>query len=591
MLRNEIKDYLTELDSSSSYFEEHSISGKIREVIKEDDKRSLEDNAEIFAFSVYTNEDNSTAWNSYFGPMMSFSDKNGNPIDFPSKEILNNEIVDYWKNRLIESNHHLLKSRYADLIIEFSSYSTDNISIDVIKESINAHILLSQSNEIADIELRHHLNRALYLSRKYNQTDKITQLFESALTLENKIAEDDKPGLWGFVLEWFLLDTRFLVPADKEELYIASLEERRERLLEAESIWSLENATIALAKYYIHKKNFPLVIKVLKEYEDCIRNFREYKESSFGKHHYLQNLEEVYLRFSSVKEVGERLSQIQGELRNFRLDPDDPNIKTIEVTQNIPQERINEFVNNIFTNNEIEQVILKVVMNFFLRKEKESTKFDELNKKYVFARLVSNQIFDDEQRFIATLPPLDEAPELHFIKHCADNIQMNSIFLSLVLKRLKSEYESNALATLIKNSGLISTADFVIVDEIISQFWKNNYLSFIHIAVPFIESTLRRLFLTSGMVVSIENKMGGYDYKSMNALLEHEQVLLIFKHIFKDVGEDLLYSIRIIFTEKLGLNIRNKVAHGIYQSDFIDEKHSNQIILNIFILSLIKINE
>lgn len=588
MLRKEIKDYFTELDSSSSHFDEHTISGKIREVVKKDDARSLEDDAEIFAFNVYTNEESSTAWDSYFGPMMSFPDKNGKTIDFPSREILSDEVLNYWKTRFEESNHPLFKARYADLIIEFSK---DKVGIEVIKEVINAHISLTLAEGLADIESKHHLNRALNLSRKYNQTDKLIELFESALTLETKVAEDDRPGLWGFVLEWFLLDSKLSVPSDKEELYIKNFEERRVRLLKSESIWSLENATIALAKYYAHKKNSPLLVKVLKEYEECIRNFGEYKESSFGRHHYLQNLEEVYLRFSSAKEVGERLSQIQSELRNFRLDPADPNIKTIEVTQNIPQEKIDEFINGVFSDTDLKKVILKVVLNFFIRKDKEANKFDELNKKYVFARIVSSEIFDDEHRFVATLPPLDEAPELHFIKHCADNIQLNSIFLSLVFKKLKAEYANEELSILVKNSGLISTADFLVVDELLSQFWKNNYLSFIHIAVPFIESSLRRLFLTSGMVVSIENKMGGYDYKSINALLEHEHALIIFKHIFKDAGEDLLYTIRIIFTEKLGLNIRNKVAHGIYQSDFINEKHSNHILLIIFILGLVKISE
>lgn len=593
MLRKEIRNYLIELDSSSSHFDDHVIAGRIREVIKKDDIRSLEDDAEIFAFNVYKDEERSTTWDSYFGPMMSFPNKEGNTIDFPSREILNDEIINYWESRFKESNHSSLKSRYADLVIEFSKYSKLKVSIDIVKESINAHILLSQVKGLAGIESKHHLRRALYLSKKYKVADKISQLFEEALTLERKIAEDDKPGLWGFVLEWFLVDSKskFTVPTDKEDVYIAGFEERRKRLLESESIWSLENATIALAKYYTYKKNVLLVAKVLMEYEDCIRHFREYIESSFGKHHYLRNLEETYLRFSSVKDIGERLRQIQGELRNFRLDPNDPNIKSVEVTQNIPQEKIDEFINNIFASEDFKEIVLRVIVNFFVRKEKESKKFDELNQKYIFARIVSNEIFDDEHRFIATLPPLDEAPELHFVKHCADNIQLNSLFLSLVFEKLKTDYKSEELASLIKSSGLINDLDFVIIDEITSQFWNNNYLSFIHIAVPFIESSLRRLLLVSGMVVSIENKIGGYDYKSINALLEHEQALLIFRQIFKHVGEDLLYTIRIIFTEKIGLNIRNRIAHGVYQSDFTNEKHSNHILLIIFILTLIKVKE
>jgi|AntRauTorcE11897_2_1112592.scaffolds.fasta_scaffold15501_1 hypothetical protein len=590
MLRTEIRDYLSGLNINDKPFTVHDVAGKIREVIQKEDTRSIEDEAEIFAFNVYTDESNATAWDSYFGPMASFPDKNGKNVDFPSRSILSSEVLEYWKGRFEESQHLLFKALYADLIIEFSNHLEGEIGITVIKESLNAHVLLSEQGFSEDIQSKQHIDRALHLSRKFKQTDEIERIFETALLLENRVAEDDKPGLWGFVLEWFLLDSKFQTSQDNEDGYIKNLEARRKRLLETESIWPLENATIGLAKYYKHKGDYSSVEGVLKEYEDCIRNFKEYTESSLGKHHYLQNLEEVYMRFGGSQTLTDRLNVIRGELRNFRLDPNDPNFKTISVTENIPQDKIDEFLDKVFESDKFPDISFKIIANFFLRKEREKETFDDLNKKYVFAKIVSGTIFDDENRFIATLPPLDEAPDLHFTKHCADNLQINSIFLSMALKRLKEKHKKEVLINQVKNSGINSEADYPVIDEMVELFWSGKYLSFIHIAVPFIESSLRRLFLTSGMVVSIENKLGGYDYKSINALLEHEYALVIFKQIFKDAGEDLLYTVRLIFTEKLGFNLRNKVAHGIHQGDFVNEKYSNQILLILLILSLVKIN-
>ena len=591
MLRTEIKGCLTKLDSSTEYFNEHTIAGKIREIVKKEDKRSLEDDAEIFAFNVYTDETNSTAWGSYFGPMMSFPDTNGNNVDFPSRDTLNEKILEYWKERFEESKHTFLKTRYADLLIEFSNYSTDKVTVDIFQKAIDGHIALSQQEAEKDISARNHLNRSLTLSRKYNQTKKIEGLFDEALKLENEIAIDDKPGFWGFVLEWFLLDPKFSTTEEKEKSYITDFENRRQKLLKSESIRSLENATIQLAKYHKHKSNFTEIERILGEYEDCIRNYKEFTESSFGRHHYLQNLEEIYIGFNLSEELNKRLATIRGELRNFRLDPDDPNFKTISVTQDIPQEKIDQLLNGVFESKDITQIIIKIVVNFFLRQERETERFNELNSKYVFAKITSGAIFDEEKRFIANLPPLDEAPDLHFTKHCTDNLHINSMFLSLIITKLVDEYKKDELVDQIKKSGLISEADHVVLEELLDLFWKRKYLAFIHIAVPFTESTLRRLLLTSGMVVSVENQIGGYDYKSINSLLEHEQAMIVFKHIFQDVGDDLLYTVRLIFTEKLGLNIRNRVAHGIYQSDFVNEKHSNHILFIIFMLSLIKIKE
>jgi len=591
MLKEELKQYLFGVDNSSDSFDEHIISNKIREIIKADDTKSLEDEAEIFAFNVYTDTSNSTSWNSYFGPMMSFSDKNGEAVDFPTRNILNEQILTYWRNRFNESKHPFFKARYADLIIEFANYNSEKIEPEIFNQSIDSHIDLSKQDNIEDIEARQQLERAFYLIKKYNKKDKYLEIFGISLELEEKIAQDDKPGLWGFVLEWFLLDPNFSVPEDKEIAYINNFNDRRKRLISTNSIGSLENATVELAKYYRFKKDYSQVEKILKEYEDCIRNFKEYKESSFGKLHYLQNLEETYMHFNNSNILTGRLNMIRDELRNFRLDPNDPNFKSISVTQDISKEDIDKFLEKVYESKEFSKIILRIIVNFFLRKEKETQKFDELNKKYIFAKIASGDIFDDENRFIATLPPLDEAPELHFIKHCSNSLQINSVFLSLVFKKMKEDYTKDDLAELIKNSGLNNESENIVIDELLDSFWNNKYLAFIHIAVPFIESSLRRLFLTSGMVVSIENKIGGYDYKPINKLLEHEQANIIFKHIFKDAGENLLYTIRIIFTEKIGLNLRNKVAHGIYQSDFSNEKHSNYIMLILLILSLIRINK
>lgn len=63
------------------------------------------------------------------------------------------------------------------------------------------------------------------------------------------------------------------------------------------------------------------------------------------------------------------------------------------------------------------------------------------------------------------------------------------------------------------------------------------------------------------------------------------------KHdFFRACYADLIIEFAGYQTEKLGLNLRNRVAHGIYQSDFLNEKHSNHIVLILMILSLIKVN-
>ncbi len=118
MLRPEINEYLQDLDRKQSGFPLHHVATKIREVIKNKDVRSMEDDAEIFAFNVYIDDGEKTSWNSYFGPLMSVPNPDGSPNDYPSRDLITNEILEYWEQRFRETHHPLLKSRYADLLIE-----------------------------------------------------------------------------------------------------------------------------------------------------------------------------------------------------------------------------------------------------------------------------------------------------------------------------------------------------------------------------------------------------------------------------------------------------------------------------------------
>jgi hypothetical protein len=592
MLKKEVKEYLEEIDCSTEVLKDYKVAGKIREFIKPEDEKSLEDNAEIFAFNVYTDVSGSTSWNLYFGPMTSFVNKQGKEVDFPSLDLLSNETLEYWSARLNESSHPYLKARYADLLIEFKDHYLSKIDPGIFNVAIDSHILLSKQDGLEDIFAKQELERAFQLAKIYQQKEKLSSIFELAVNLESRIAQDDKAGLWGFVLEWFLLDVNFNPPKTIVEDYIKSFEERRLRLLKSSNIGPLKHCTLALARYHKFKCELSKVESVLHDYENCIRQFSEFNESSFGRLHYLQNLEEVYLQFDDSPALKENLRVIQNELSNFRLDPTDDEFKEISVTQEIPKEKINKLLKGIFDRDTLPEVILRIVLNFFQRVEREAQSFEEYNNRFVFAQITSGKVFDLENRLIATLPPLSEAPELHFIKHCNQNLQICSVFLSLVLDKFREEYEDVELIKIMKSSGLHSKSDDLVIETLVSLYWRKEYFTFVHVAVPFVESSLRRLFTTSGMATQrLNKKIGGYEYRPINKLLQDPHAELVFKQISNETGPDLLHTINMIFTEKLGLNIRNNLAHGIYQADFYSRKYSDQILLIILILSLIKIKE
>jgi hypothetical protein len=591
MLKKGVREYLNTLEVSSAVIESHTVAARIREIIKKDDERSLEDEAEIFAFNVYAEEENNSSWDSYFGPMMSFADKLGNPVDFPALSTVTSDALDYWETRFNETEHPILKALYGDLLIEFSALEQRRIEIQTVKETISSHINSSSLKSGKHFSAKQDLHRAFSLTNKFKQSDKLSEIFTQAIKLEDEIAEDDKPGLWGFVLDWFLINKDFYAPKAIEEEYIKSFTERHQRLIDAESIWPLENSSLGLCAYYKKNKELVSVERVLKEYEDCVRNFSEFTESSMGALHYLQNIESVYLQFNVSESTEKSLTQIQYELKNFRLDKDDPSFKTISATTTISNKQLEEFTSNVFGSGELSKIAVSMTSNFIIRKEHEREQLKLNSQKYVFSSLVSQSIFDDEDKLLAVLPPYENGSENHLIKHCADSLAINSLFLEIVCKELRERFDSEGLVDYMNETGLYNGADLLILRKILDSFWQKDSLSCVHIGIPFIESTIRKLLATAGIAVTKKNGYEGYDYIPLGALLNNKLTVVVFKHVFKDAGEDLLFTLKVLLTEKLGLNLRNKVAHGIYQSDFIKDKYSNNIVLILMILSITRIKD
>jgi hypothetical protein len=73
---------------------------------------------------------------------------------------------------------------------------------------------------------------------------------------------------------------------------------------------------------------------------------------------------------------------------------------------------------------------------------------------------------------------------------------------------------------------------------------------------PQFEHAVRELFFRRGIVTSTLPSSGAQNEHNLNQLLEHPRAVEVF-------GEDLLFDLRVLLTEKAGANLRNDIAHGL----------------------------
>lgn len=124
-LHSEIADYLKAVDEEKAKTQEYSYGNKISEKIKailnknSSYEASQEDLAEMMVFD-YMQDYKNNSWNTYYGPMFTGRDKNGQIVEYPSLSKVDQVILDYWASRSEVSKNPILISRYADLVVDFS---------------------------------------------------------------------------------------------------------------------------------------------------------------------------------------------------------------------------------------------------------------------------------------------------------------------------------------------------------------------------------------------------------------------------------------------------------------------------------------
>jgi hypothetical protein len=65
----------------------------------------------------------------------------------------------------------------------------------------------------------------------------------------------------------------------------------------------------------------------------------------------------------------------------------------------------------------------------------------------------------------------------------------------------------------------------------------------------------------------------------------------LVKAVFKTMGGDIEYYLRVLLTERIGWNLRNNFAHGINKKLFESEDVANRLVHVLICLSLVRSNK
>lgn len=562
---------------------EHDISSEFRKLIPENGEAiSMELKAELMAFDFrenYSSKD--TGWGTYYGPMVVWSNNDGSTTESPSIKLVDKNIIDYWTERLNKTNNPLLKARYSGLIWDFSKpvlnvnpdYKIGVAYVESLIETVERRIFRYET------ELKTKIKRAIQVSCLLNATELIERAKVATLNLENEIATNDKPGLWGFSYDLLLGNKKVILSNEEESSIIKTLELRFSELTGAEQSnpWNAEAAAERLADYYRKKgeteKVKQTILALGKAYEQKESDGNAMQVSSW-----LQHIHKIYMNYGLHDEANAVLVRLRelGPKINEELKP-------ISHSFEIPKEKLDSFIDFII-DGEIKQIFHKIIQNFIPKKDEVKERMFEMAKSAPLTYLISTSIQDSKGRVVATIGSLEDDVDGHLMHELSQSLSFQAIFVRHVFHRLlvNKIINPNDIIAFIEESPIFEKSRIEIIRKGIEAYFKDDLIVAVHLLIPQIEDAIRNLIEISGGVVLKKPRNGtGFQLKTFDELLRDDIIIKVF-------GDDIQMYLRVLFTDQRGWNLRNDVCHGMSDVNSFSYQSMERIIHVLLILGTLR---
>ncbi|MGH7889633.1 MAG: DUF4209 domain-containing protein [Thermodesulfobacteriota bacterium] len=579
-------DIIDKFDNSSDPFSEYTISDALRPLLKDETKEpTFECLAEALAFHFCeNNQSEENPWGTYFGPTMVLRNNDGTVTESPSIKLVTPEMIVYWTKRATEAKHPILKARYADLVWDFSKTVTGKA----------AHFSMSQITidsilDIAQNDLHEHeiyvivkLKRALSLAISLNDFQRIEKVSDTIIAYEDKVAEDDKPGIWGFSYDLLLENKKLALTEEQKQKIINDLEARLHRLSnedEKPRPWAAEAAAIRLANHYrkLNQANDVkrVLLKLGRAFEELSQAAATLQASSW-----LQHLHSVFLEYG-LQEEAERIAVVLREFGPKVM----AEMKPISHSMTISKEEMNKYVAAMIDGN-MGNAFTRIAIHYVPKKNEVQNQLQELAKNAPLTCLLNKQIQDYKGRTVAIVGSVEHDLDGNIVHQMSQNMSLSAVFLRSVLESLIAKFDLSAkkLVDYLYISPIFRKDKKEIIETGLKVYLENNHLVAIHLIIPQIEDAIRNFVEMTGGSVLKSSRSGGFHLKTLDELLRDPRVDAVFE-------EDTALYLLVLLTDPRGWNLRNNVCHGTSPIENFGAAVSDRVIHALLCLALARKKE
>lgn len=524
---------------------------------------------ELMAFAfMETSATDVSAWGTYFCPQMVFTNSDGSAREFPSLSNVDEETIDFWSSRSNQTSNMLMKARYSDLVWDLCFKCTGKkpdhrfalSSLDALLSVIENQLYVHSIDAIQK------LRRAFALGISLCNQQLVERAKNAALNLEDRISDDNMPGLWGFCFDLIVDNKRVKKTSEEEGKIVANLEDRYSRLLSEGGLWPCECAAKRLGKYYRVKGMNDEMEKVITAFGEL--SLSTAKDSPpLAAQQILRQAYSVYKQFN----MNESLSKVLTELKELGPDLID-SMLTHEFRAELPMEELLQFAQGIVSGN-LTQAFSRIAVHYLPSIRESKQRLDEGIQHYPLVFSFPLNVCDREGRVVSTVGPAETDYDGLLISQVSQDMSIYSVSLDFVLKRAIEEHSlgPQVIVEYLYASTVFPPSQRELLESGIAKYLEGDYLSANHILTPRIEVVLRKIVEQSGGRVLKEARAGGFYLRNVDELLCSEEMLNIF-------GSDICLYLRVLLSDPRGWNVRNDICHGLGVDACLSKAVSDRLV-------------
>ena len=487
------------------------------------------------------------------GPFAPMFESSGRVYPPPVRTV--DEVVpgtcELWQRAVTHAPVPAVRARFADLLWEARFGQRPHEFAQVAVES---YVEAATDDFGHPVERMEYVLRAVEVASQINDQGRRADAVRSGVALvEAALADDDRmPGVVLPILDLFVSDR----PDRRPDHLPALIEAAVERY--GDDPWNLQAALDLQAHLLPMAERTPL-------FERQVQAFVGLAERSEGlvKYAHLQHAIEL----AEVRGLHRLADEVRRTVE--RLTPEDLDLKEISAEVQIPRGQVEEFIAYFVGDDDLATALGRFGSRIPSGEpDANRTYVAELMREHPLQFLFTRITLGPENALVRSTGQ-DDAAEAALIDHEAQRISMFSLFAVDILAGISDRYGSVGANPELFQTELIEPPVAAKVARAITLYEQGDFDSSACVLAPRLERIVRRLASAAGLTVTRSPDRSGRagGVKGLGEILADLDPVL---------AEAARRYLRVLLSEITGLNLRNRVGHGL--DDEIAQREAAMLI-------------